>query len=242
VQEVQVGRELGFDELQRRHQALVLAVGLGEDRLLPLPGAELAGIHGAVAFIREFKLKPVDLRGVRHAVVLGGGNTAIDAVRELLGLGVPEVTMVYRGTEAQMSGYAHEWKAAKVDGGRAAWRAQPLEYVGEGHVKAVRCGRLGEDRRPTGETFEVPADLVLLAIGQARLGAFAAGLPGLEVADGRVVVDADGATGCPGVYAAGDCANGGKEVVNAAAEGKRAAQAIDRYLAGAPGARGVANV
>ena len=242
VQDVQVGRELGFDELQRRHQALVIAVGLGEDRLLPLPGAELAGIHGAVAFIREFKLKPVDLRAVRHAVVLGGGNTAIDAVRELLGLGVPEVTMVYRGTEDQMSGYAHEWKAAKVDGARAAWRAQPLAYVGDGKVGAVRCGRLGEDRRPTGETFEVPADLVLLAIGQARLGAFAAALPGLEVADGRVVVDEDGATGCAGVYAAGDCANGGKEVVNAAAEGKRAAQAIDRYLAGAPGARGVTNV
>lgn len=242
VQDVQVGREIGFDELRRKHQALVIAVGLGEDRLLPLPGAELAGIHGAVAFIREFKLKPVDLRAVRHAVVLGGGNTAIDAVRELLGLGVPEVTMVYRGTEEQMSGYAHEWKAAKVDGARAAWRAQPLAYVGDGKVGAVRCGRLGEDRRPTGETFEVPADLVLLAIGQARLGAFAAALPGLEVADGRVVVDEDGATGCAGVYAAGDCANGGKEVVNAAAEGKRAAQAIDRYLAGAPGARGVTNV
>jgi len=245
VQDVQVGRELGFDELRRRHQAVLIAVGLGADRMLPIPGAELAGIHGAVAFIREFKLHPVDLRGVRHAAVLGGGNTAIDAVRELLGLGVPEVTMVYRGSEAQMSGYAHEWKAAKVDGARAAWQSQPEAYVADGtgqRVAAVRCARMDADKRPTGERFEVPADLVLVAIGQARLGEFAAGLPGLAVAQGQVVVDADGATGCPGVYAAGDCANGGKEVVNAAAEGKRAAQAIDRYLAGATGARGVTNV
>ena len=241
VRDVQVGRDVGFDELQRRHQALVIAVGLGEDRMLPVPGAELAGIHGAVAFIRDFKLNAIDLRGVRHAAVLGGGNTAIDAVRELLGLGVPEVTMIYRGDEAQMSGYAHEWKAAKVEGARAAWRCQPLAYAGErGQVAAVRCARLGADRRPTGEELEVPAELVLLAIGQARLGEFAAGLPGVAIADGRVVVDVDGATGRPGVYAAGDCANGGKEVVNAAAEGKRAAQAIDRYLAGAAAAAHVA--
>ncbi|HEY0135959.1 MAG TPA: FAD-dependent oxidoreductase, partial [Nannocystis sp.] len=211
---------------------LVIAVGLGEDRMLDIPGKQLAGIHGAVAFIREFKLGQVDLSHVRQAAVLGGGNTAIDAVRELVGLGVPEVTMVYRGSEAQMSGYMHEWKAAKMESVRASWRSQPLEYLGAGgHVTGVRCARLGEDKRPiAGSEIEVPAQLVLLAIGQSRLGAFASALPGVQVEDGRIVVDADGATGRPGVYAAGDCANGGKEVVNAAAEGKRAAQAIDRVL------------
>jgi len=232
VSGVEVGRDLSFEELQRRHQALVIAVGLGEDRMLDIPGKQLAGIHGAVAFIREFKLGEVDLSHVRQAAVLGGGNTAIDAVRELVGLGVPEVTMVYRGSEAQMSGYMHEWKAAKMEGVRASWRSQPLEYLGSGgHVTGVRCARLGEDKRPiAGSEIEVPAQLVLLAIGQSRLGAFASVLPGVQVEDGRIVVDADGATGRPGVYAAGDCANGGKEVVNAAAEGKRAAQAIDRVL------------
>ena len=79
---VQAGRDVSFDELQRRHQALILAVGLGEDRMLDVPGSDLAGIHGAVAFIREFKLGQVDLAQVRHAVVLGGGNTAVDAVRD----------------------------------------------------------------------------------------------------------------------------------------------------------------
>jgi len=232
VSGVEVGRDLSFADLQQRHQALVIAVGLGEDRMLDIPGRELAGIQGAVAFIRDFKLGQVDLSQVCQAAVLGGGNTAIDAVRELVGLGVPEVTMVYRGSEAQMSGYVHEWKAAKMEGVRASWRSQPLAYHGaDGKVSGVLCARLGEDRRPiAGSEVEVPAQLVLLAIGQGRLGAFAAALPGVQVEDGRIVVDAEGATGRPGVYAAGDCANGGKEVVNAVAEGKRAAQAIDRVL------------
>lgn len=229
---VQVGRDVSWETLQQRHQALVIAVGLGVDRTLDIPGKQLAGIHGAVDFIRMFKLGRVDMSAVRSAAVLGGGNTAIDAVRELRGLGVPEVTMIYRGSEAQMSGYVHEWKAAKVEGVRSAFHAQPIAYVGEERVTGVRCARVGADRRPTGEELTVPADVVLLAIGQARLGEFAAALPGVQVEDGRIVVDAEGATGRPGVYAAGDCANGGKEVVNAVAEGKRAALAIARTLRG----------
>ncbi len=228
---VQVGRDVTWETLQQRHQALIIAVGLGVDRTLDIPGKQLAGIHGAVDFIRAFKLGRVELTSVRSAAVLGGGNTAVDAVRELRGLGVPEVTMIYRGTEAQMSGYVHEWKAAKIEGVRAAFQAQPTSYVGQdGQVRGVRCARLGDDRKPTGEEITVPADVVLLAIGQARLGEFAAALPGVRVEDGRIIVDEEGATGRPGVYAAGDCANGGKEVVNAVAEGKRAALAIDRTL------------
>jgi len=246
VSDVVVGRDLTFLEVERRHDALVIALGLGEDRTLELPGRELAGIHGAVAFIAEFKLGQVDLSGVTQAVVLGGGNTAVDAVRELLGLGVPEVTMLYRGDEAQMSGYGHEWKAAKVEGAKVRWRCQPLAYLssrpsgpegpgpagaGAGAVAGLRCAQVGGDRRAiAGSEFELPAQLVLLAIGQARLGALATALPGVQVEDGRIVVDAEGATGRAKVYAAGDCANGGKEVVNATAEGKRAALAIDRVL------------
>jgi glutamate synthase (NADPH/NADH) small chain len=131
-----------------------------------------------------------------------------------------------------MSGYAHEWKAAKIEGARALWHAQPLSYVGAGgKVTGLRCAKLGADRKPVaGETLEVPADLVLLAIGQGRLGELVAGLDGVQLQDGRLVVDADGATGNPRVFAGGDCANGGMEVVNAVAEGKRAALAIDRAL------------
>ena len=232
---VQVGQGLAWETLLARHDALFVGVGLGADRALDIPGKELAGIVGAVAFIERFKLGKVDLSAVRRAVVIGGGNTAVDAVRELIGLGVPEVTMLYRGAQAQMSGYAHEWKAAKIDGARAVFGAKPLAYAGaDGKVTGVRCAGQGGE-------FEVAADLVLLAIGQARLGELVAGLAGVQLEGGRIVVDADGATGNPRVFAGGDCANGGMEVVNAVAEGKRAAlaihRAIDRELAASKGAK-----
>jgi dihydropyrimidine dehydrogenase (NAD+) subunit PreT len=228
---VELGTSVRLDDLRKGHDAVFLGLGLGADTMLEVPGAGLAGIHGAVDFIERFKLGTVDLAGVRRAAVIGGGNTAIDAVRELHGLGVPHVTMIYRGDEAKMSGYAHEWAAAKQEGVHAAWRVQPVAFVGEGRVRAVKCAELDADKRPiAGQEREIEADLVLLAIGQAKLAELVAGLPGVKVDRGRVVVDARQSTGEPGVFAGGDCANGGKEVVNAAAEGKAAARAIHEYL------------
>lgn len=229
---VEIGRDLTWGELLESHDALFLGVGLGPDTLMALPGAELAGIHGAVETIERFKLGALELAGVQRAVVVGGGNTAIDAVRELRGLGVSHVTMLYRGTEAKMSGYAHEWSAAKNEGVHARWQVQPVAFEGEGRVQGIRCVRLDDAKQPiAGSEHTVPADLVLLAIGQGKLQALLAGLPGVAFEHGRVVVDAAQATGNPRVFAGGDCANGGKEVVNAAAEGKRAALAIHAALA-----------
>lgn len=217
----EVGRDLPFEELERTFDAVFVGFGLGADRVLP--GGELHGVKGAVAWIEEMKLGRVDLSGVTDAIVVGGGNTAIDCVRELLGLGVMNVTMVYRGTPARMSGYAHEWDAAKKAGAKVVWEALPSAFLGEGRVTGVR---LGDGR-------ELPAQLVLLAIGQARMGEKLAGLEGVEVdAGGRLVVDADGRLGRRGWFAGGDAANGGKEVVNAVAEGKRAAAAIHAYVTG----------
>ncbi|MAG55889.1 MAG: glutamate synthase [Planctomycetes bacterium] len=231
---VRVPDDVSWDELSSRHDALFIGLGLGADRLLDLPGSDLQGVGGAVAWIEAMKLGAVDLSGVQSAVVLGGGNTAIDAVRELTGLGIPKTTMVYRRTEARMSGYAHEWAAAKQQGIAAAWARQPIAYEGDGgRVAGVRCVHLDDDAQAVeGSGHVIPADLVLLAIGQARLADVVSGLDGVAIEDGRLVVDEHGATGRPGVYAGGDCANGGKEVVNAAAEGKAAARAIDTWLDG----------
>lgn len=228
---VEIGRDLGFAELERDYDAVFVGFGLGPDGWLHAEGEALAGVYGAVEFIERMKLGAVDLAAVKRALVIGGGNTAIDAVRELVGLGIGDVTMVYRGIEAGMSGYGHEWDAAKVEGVRAAWRTQPVGYAGEGRVTGVRCVRLDEKKQTVPDSEHViPADLVLLAIGQGRLGALVAELDGITVEHGRLVVDAEGYTGRPGYYAGGDAANGGKEVVNAAAEGKAAAHAIDRWL------------
>ncbi|MCB9547326.1 MAG: FAD-dependent oxidoreductase [Myxococcales bacterium] len=237
---VEIGADVSFTDLEARHDAIFVGFGLGPDSRLAVAGEELAGVAGAVDFIEAFKLGPVDLGGVQHAVVVGGGNTAIDAVRELIGLGVPEVTMVYRGAEAGMSGYLHEWKAARIEAASARWRTQPVGFVAaDGRVAGLRCVKLDEKKQPiAGSEHEIPCDLVLLAIGQSKLGALLADVDGVRLERGRLVVDADGETGRPGWYAGGDCANGGKEVVNAAAEGQRAALAIDAWLKAGHGLRG----
>ena len=233
---VEVPRDMGWEEIEREFDAVFLGVGLGPDRLLmELMGAQGQGVFGAVEFISRFKLGTVSLAGVRHAVVVGGGNTAMDAVRELRGLGVEQVTMVYRGTEAVMSGYAHEWDAAKRQGVGARWSSQPEAFLwdDEGKLVGVRCHGLGPEKKALeGSQFDLPAELVLLAIGQSMLSHMLDGLGGIELEWGRVVTDAHGATGRPGYFAGGDCANGGKEVVNAAQEGKLAAQSIHRTLTG----------
>lgn len=219
----EVGRDVTLHELEHTYDAVFLGIGLGPDRLLP--GSDLPGVSGAVAWIEQMKLGKVELERVSEAIVVGGGNTAVDCVRELLGLGVPSVTMVYRGTEAGMSGYAHEWDAAKKKGARAIWGASPLAILGDEAATGLRVRGDGER--------DLPAQLVLLAIGQSRLGSFVRDLEGVEVdAGGRIVAGPDGALARRGWFAAGDCVNGGKEVVNAVAEGKRAGAAIHRYLTG----------
>lgn len=230
---VEVGKDVSLAELDKKHDALFIGFGLGPDTALQVPGSNLSGIHGAVDFIEQFKLGSAKLDGVTTALVIGGGNTAVDAVREAKGLGVPQATLVYRGQEAKMPGYAHEWAAAKVEGCSALWQALPVAFEGNGRVERVKCIRLDDTKKPiAGTEFTVSAELVLLAIGQSKLGDLLSSLDGVRVERGRVVVDDQGRTGRPGIFAGGDCANGGKEVVNAAAEGKAAARAIHDYLMG----------
>lgn len=230
---IAVGADISFAELEKRHDAVFFGAGLGADTALGVPGEELAGVYGAVEWIERMKLSRVPTDGVKHCIIVGGGNTALDVVREACGLGIPRVTMLYRGTEAKMSGYGHEWKAAQPEGGRAEWQTVVTRFEGKSAVERVHCQRLDAQKKPiAGSDFVLEAELVLLAIGQSKLGALLAGVDGITIESGRVVTDAQGWTGRKGWYAGGDCRNGGKEVVNAAAEGKTAAQAIHAYFAG----------
>jgi glutamate synthase (NADPH/NADH) small chain len=231
---VEVGKDLALTDLERDFDAVFLGMGLGPDKHLGIPGEDLSGVHGAVDFIERLKLEPLDLRAINKAVVVGGGNTALDAVRELRGLGVADVTMIYRGTEAGMSGYQHEWKAAKLEGVRGAWRTQPTAYVGaDGKVTGVVCVKLDDDKQPiAGSEHLIEAELVLVAIGQAKLLEDLKSLDGIRMDGLRVVTDKGGFTGRPKWYAGGDLANGGKEVVNAVAEGRDAALAIHAFITG----------
>ena len=232
---VQIGRDVSPEALLAEFDAVFLGPGLGADSRLEAEGAEGAGVHGAVEWIERMKLDPAaSVDGVRRAAVIGGGNTAIDAARELHVVGVPHVTLVYRRRERDMSGYAHEWSAARREG---------IDMIEDALVGAVRRDAAGrptelalvraKDGRPTGEALPpLPVDLVLVATGQARLRQLAESFEGVRCDErGRIIADPEtGRTGNPRVYCGGDARNGGKEVVNAVDEGQRAARAIDAAL------------
>jgi dihydropyrimidine dehydrogenase (NAD+) subunit PreT len=235
---IEVGRGLSAQELLRRHEAVFLGPGLGPDTPLNAPGADGPGVFGAVEWIRRMKLDPrLSLAGIQRAAVIGGGNTALDAARELAHLGVRHVRLVYRRSEDEMSGYRHEWEPAK-QAGVAMLENAVVTGVGRpaGGGLALELAR-AKDGRATGERLEpLEVDLALVAIGQARLRALALLFPGVEVDDsGCFVADPQtGATGNPRVFTGGDARNGGKEVVNAAAEGQAAGRAIDALLRRTP--------
>ena len=236
--EVQTGidipRDRSWESLREEYDALFIGFGLGRDRYMDIENSDAEGIYGAVDYIAKMKLGLVDVSSVKRAIVVGGGNTAIDAVRELVGIGIDHVTMVYRGDEQKMSGYHHEWLEAKKENVKASWRSQPKAYVAQdGVVKGMTCVKMDENKAEiAGSEFGISADLILLAIGQEKQGSLLTGLPGIEIEWGKVVVNEHGETGCPGVFAGGDCINGGKEVVNAVADGDKAAKAINRYVTG----------
>lgn len=217
---VEVGRDMDPAVLLEDYDAVFLGVGLGPDARLGVTGEEGPGVVGATQWIERLKLEPgYALSGVGRALVVGGGNTAIDAARELARLGVGDVAMVYRRSAADMSGYAHEMELARKEGVRLIELATPKEFVREAGGK-LQALRLADGR-------ELPADLVVVGIGQARLRELVARFPGIAVDEkGLVVVDPEtGRTGNPKVFAGGD-ALGGELVVTAVQEGKRAARGI----------------
>ena len=221
---IELGRDIEFAQLLDECDALFLGLGLGGDTRLDIPGSDGPGVWGATELIRAIKNSggftiPDD---VSSALVVGAGNTAIDIARELAMLGLPDVDLVYRRTEEEMSGYAHELEGARSYGVRLIEQVQPLEVIRNGgRVEALKVLDLIND-----EEVELPCDWVVEAIGQQK---FSFPLPeGVSRDDkGRIVVDeATRRTGHPDVYAGGDCINGGKEVVHAAADGREAAFAM----------------
>ena len=235
VEKVTETGQIAAIDLLATHDAVFLGLGLGVDSVLKIPGEDGAGVIGATTLIERLKTDPsLKLGGVKRAVVVGGGNTALDALHELSLLGI-ETTLVYRRSETEMPGYAHELGAARLHGGHLIQGRAPVEIVRtSGSVSGVRIVKAVKGKPVAGETPELlPCDLVAVAIGQTRASAVALAFPGVELdQDGRVVVDpATHRTGHPRVWAGGDCVNGGLEVVNAAAEAKVAVHDISAVLA-----------
>jgi len=239
---VEIGRDLSPAALLERHDAVFLGIGLGGDSKLGVPGEEGAGVVGAVEWIERMKTDPAaTVDGVGQAVVVGGGNTAIDATRELLGLGVDPVYLAYRRSAARMPAYGHETAEARRAGMTLLENVVVTEVVREnGALVGVRLAEAENGRATDTDHGILAVDLVVVAIGQAMLSDLAASFPGVEVdADGCIVADPEsGRTGNPRVFAGGDAVNGGKEVVNAAAHGHAAARAIHELLDRSGGNRG----
>jgi len=227
---VEVGKNVTGAELLAEYEAVFIGVGLGEDSRLGVPGEDGPGVVGAVEWIRQMKLDKTRGEKLGRVIVVGGGNTAIDVARECALLGADDVAMVYRRAKADMSGYEHEMSAGRKEGVRLVENAVPVAVIrdGAGKVTALRVAK-GQGGKPiAGTEHDLPCDLIALAIGQAKLRDIAKQFPGVEVdAKGCVVADPKtGQTGNPKVFAGGDCVNGGKEVVNAVADGRNAARFI----------------
>lgn len=233
---VEVGSGVTVGSLLSEYDAVFLGLGLGADSKLGIPGEEGRAVHGATAYIERIKNETgiKSPRG-RRAVVVGGGNTAIDAAREIAMLGAAEVTMLYRRPATSMSGYTHEMAAARLAGVSLVDSALPVAVLrdNEGMVTGLRVASTSDGAVVPGTERDLPCDLVVVAIGQSKLRTLAAEIEGVAL-DGRgcVVVDKKTRrTNNPRVYAGGDCINGGKEVVNAVADGRDAARAMMRAWA-----------
>jgi glutamate synthase (NADPH/NADH) small chain len=248
-----IGLAETLDDLLESYDAVFVGVGAGLPQFLDVPGEHLVGVYSANEFLTRVNLMrayqsgaatPVhDVKGKRVAVI-GGGNTAIDAVRTALRLGAADAAIVYRRTEAEMPARAEEIRHAQEEGVRFDFLTAPVEFIGEadGRLQKMRVVRMelaqadGDGRpRPvpiSGSEVEVAVDVVIVAVGNAPSGLLRKSSPDL-VHGVRGTVQAATATGrtsMKGVFAGGDIVTGGATVILAMGAGRRAAAAIDKYV------------
>lgn len=226
-------------ELERKHDAVFLGIGLGAIHRLGIAGEELSGVTNALDLIAGYKSGGLTKMPER-VVVVGAGNTAIDAAIAAVRLGSADVHIVYRRGPEQMSAFAFEYEHARNEGVKFLWHVQPIGIRGDKVVEGLALTKLlsMEDGsivpQPDSE-FMLATDLVVLSIGQGTHTGLLAETGGkntkVELEHGRIVIDrTTGQTSNPKIFAGGDCTNGGREVVDAVADGKRAGIGIAAWL------------
>jgi glutamate synthase (NADPH/NADH) small chain len=232
-----VGATVSLEELERDFAFVFLGLGLGAMERLGISGEEAVGVIDALRFIERYKTSP-DFAVGRRVIVIGGGNTAIDAANAAKRLGAEEVHLFYRRTAREMPAFPFEYDHSKIEGVSFHWLAQPIAIVVH-YDRAVavrfvetRLGEPGRDGRRrfepvAGSEYEIPCDTVIPALGQTRHMVDLLRQRGVEIENGVIGVDRPtGRTANARYYAGGDCVNGGREVVDAVADGKRAAVAM----------------
>jgi glutamate synthase (NADPH/NADH) small chain len=244
-QKCEVGKDVKVDKLAKDNDAVFIGIGLGQTEDLGIPGEDLTGVVDAITFIDELKHNKLrDVRVGRRVAVIGAGNTSVDAATQAKRLGAEMVMVLYRRSEAEMPAYDYEYEIAKKDGCVYYFLTAPKRIVGKGAVTGIECvrmklGKPDSSGRPApepvrGSEFVLECDMVIKSLGQKKQRDFVQKVLGLKTDHrGRIAVDDRTLqTSNPKFYAGGDCVNGGREVVNAVAHGKRAAWAIHKNVTG----------
>jgi glutamate synthase (NADPH/NADH) small chain len=249
LREIELIRELGvefrFDvkidgislaKLEAEFDAIFIGVGLGPMHRLNIQGDDHPGVIEALQFIEDYKTgKITEVEG--HVVVVGAGNTAIDAAIAAKRLGAKEVSILYRRTRADISAFDFEYRRALQEGIHFLWLTQLMAiHASTKGITSVELVRMetasdGSLEMIAGSNVHLQCNMVISAIGQSPLLEFLSQCQEVQMEHGRVVVNrATGQTTNPKYFAGGDCVNGGREVVDAVADGKRAGAAIARML------------
>ena len=244
-QNCEVGRDIAVDKLAKDNDAVFVGIGLGQTEDLGIPGEDLPGVVDAITFIDELKHNKLrDVRVGRRVAVIGAGNTSVDAATQSKRLGAEMVMVLYRRSDAEMPAYEYEYEIAKKDGCVYYFLTAPKRIVGKRAVEAIECvrmklGKADSSGRPApepirGSEFTLECDMVIKSLGQKKQRDFVQKVLGLKTDNrGRIAVDERTLQASrPKFYAGGDCVNGGREVVNAVAHGKRAAWAIHKNVSG----------
>ncbi len=254
----EVGKDIDFTELRRRHDAVVIAVGAKKSRQLPIPGADAVGVFGGVEFLRDVSLgRPVDLGS--RVVVIGGGNVAYDVGRTVVRqtsldtarsalreLGVAEVTLCSLESLEEMPADDAEIIEGDEEGIVRRNSIGPVEILSDGNGRASgvvfrKCVRVYDEERRFDPVFDdsiretIECDTVLIAVGQAvDLGFLDAARDGVEITDrGLISCDPErGTTSAADVFVAGDLAYGPKLLIHAVASGKQVAREVYRSFTG----------
>ena len=240
---VRIGHEITLAQLEGEYDAIFIGAGLGGTEDIGVEFEDIRRCTDALTFIEKTKTNSFEHVQVgKRVAVIGGGNTAIDAATAARRLGAEVVYMIYRRSSEEMSAFDYEYELAKGDGVTFVWQAAPLRVIPDprGRAQGLECVRteLGppdsSGRRSfqivPGSEFQIEVDMVIKAVGQKKLP-FLREIPGLNLDRGKVVVHPETMqTSNPKYFAGGDCVNGGGEVVDAVAHGKRAAKGIHAVL------------
>lgn len=241
---VDVGKDISFQELEKKHDAVFIAVGLSRGKSIPLPNADHPDVHIGLAFLFDFNMREKwDLSPTR-SIVIGGGDVAFDVARSALRCGSPEVQLACLEREhlKEMTGSVDEREGGRREGVVINDGWGPVEIVVEnGKIKGLLVKKVkrvfDEDRKFSPQLEEesrlIEGDAVFMAVGQGSDLAFLEGSGVETTPQGWVVVDKDTlASSKPGVFAGGDIGHGPKLFIDAVAAGSRAAQGIHSYLSG----------